>query len=452
MLARIGRRDALAIAVLSLIGVGIPLWLAAAAGVIGLPTLDDWVYMRGAESLFRTGSINMPMHSAAAVGQVVLVQPLLWLSGGSPWAFTAFGLVMALIAVVATYLLARRFVETGSAVLVVLVVVAFPGFGRLEASFMTDMPAYALIMLCLLLGTIWLQGDGGRAMLATSLAAGLLAVSIREFAIAAPVAILTTGWARNRVDERLWLAAVSVAFAAGVAWIFLVAASRPDRVAPGTPDYPLSFLGPAFATLAVVLLPAVALGIGRRMPNLSPQQFIAGLCLVCLVFFLPYGAPVGNVWTSHGIGVDLLLDGLRDPVIGGPAWAMAGQLAMVAAILVAALALSWGQRTLDQTRSLSTAGALVVGIARNRQALLILFLAAYAAELILYTPFGPTLDRYLYPMVPVAAILLLRVACAVHSSRTEPADGSRRPRVACGLGLRHHYQLRRLRCGALACR
>ena len=76
-------------ATLGLAGIGIPLWMAAAAGTIGLPGNDDWIYMRAASSLFRTGNIDMPGHTAASVGQLALVQPLLWLSGGDPCAFTA---------------------------------------------------------------------------------------------------------------------------------------------------------------------------------------------------------------------------------------------------------------------------------------------------------------------------------------------------------------------------
>ena len=162
MLGRVGRRDMFALATLGLAGVGIPLWLSAAAGAIGVPSNDDWVYMRAAGSLFRTGSVDMPGHTAASIGQIVMVQPLLWLSGGSPWGFTAFGLVMALIGVASTYLLARRFVGTGSVVMVVLLVEAFPGFAREAATFMTDVPAFALALLCLLLGTRWLPGEDGR--------------------------------------------------------------------------------------------------------------------------------------------------------------------------------------------------------------------------------------------------------------------------------------------------
>jgi 4-amino-4-deoxy-L-arabinose transferase-like glycosyltransferase len=174
MLGHVGRRDMFALATLGLTGVGIPLWLSAAAGAIGIPSTDDWVYMRAAGGLFRTGSVDMPSHSAASIGQIVMVQPLLWLSGGNPWAFTAFGLVMALIGVASAYLLARRFVGTGSAVMVVLLVEAFPGFAREAATFMTDVPAFALALLCLLLGTRWLQGEGRRVTLVASIGAGIL--------------------------------------------------------------------------------------------------------------------------------------------------------------------------------------------------------------------------------------------------------------------------------------
>jgi hypothetical protein len=150
---RLGRRDAVALAGLGLVAIGIPLWMSAAAGGIGFPSNDDWVYVRGALSLFRTGAIDLPGHTAATVGQLALVQPLLWLTGGAMWVFTAFGLAMGLIAVVSTYLLARRFVGAGSAVFAVAVLLVYPGLARQMATFMTDLPACALSTLCLLLGS-----------------------------------------------------------------------------------------------------------------------------------------------------------------------------------------------------------------------------------------------------------------------------------------------------------
>jgi 4-amino-4-deoxy-L-arabinose transferase-like glycosyltransferase len=405
---RIGRRDVLVLGILGLAGIGIPLWLSAAAGAIGVPSNDDWVYMRAASSLFRAGTIDMPGHNAAAVGQLVMVQPLLWLSGGNPWAFTTFGLVMALIGAASTYLLARRFVRMGSAVLVVLLVLAFPGFVRETASFMTDVPAYALAALCLLLGTRWLQGDGGRVTLVASLGVGLLGVSIREFAIAAPVAILVAAWARSSSEQRVWLAGVSGMLAVGVACVLVVAASTPGHATLVTPGVgQLGRLGPAFATLAAVLLPAAALAMGRRIATFNPRHILIGAGLVCLVAAVPSGPLVGNLWWPNGFGGDFLLSGTRDAVFGASAWGLSGQLALFAGILVTALALRWGQNNLARVSSSSIAVAPAIRIARSREAPLILFLVAYCAELAVFASVGSMFDRYLYPMVPAAAILLL---------------------------------------------
>jgi hypothetical protein len=409
MLGRIGRRDMFALATLGLAGVGIPLWLSVAAGTIGIPSNDDWVYMRAAGSLFRTGTVDMSGHTAASIGQIVMVQPLLWLSGGNPWAFTGFGLVMGLIGVACTYLLARRFVRTGPAALVVLLIEAFPGMARETATFMTDVPAYALAVLCLLLGTRWLQGEGRRVTLVASLGAGLLAVSIREFAIAAPVAILVAALARNRAGERVWLAGASGVLAAGVACVLLVAASTPGRAVPVTPDLGrLVLLGPAIATLAAILLPAVALAMGRRMASFSPRQIILGAGFVCLVVIGPNGPLVGNLWLPNGIAGDALLSGTRNPVISGQAWQLTEQLALFAAVLVAALGFRWGWRNLASVNSPSTATTRAIRIARSRKAPLVLFLLAYSAELVVSTTVGPMFDRYLLLLVPIAAILLLR--------------------------------------------
>ena len=405
----VGRRDMVALATLSLVATGIPLWLSAAAGAIGIPSNDDWVYMRAATSLFRTGTVDMPGHTAAAIGQIALVQPLLWWSGGNAWAFTAFGLVMALIGVVSTYLLARRFVGTGSAVLVVALVVAFPGMARESATFMTDVPSYSLGVLCLLLGTRWLQGDGGPVTFVASLGVGLLAVSIREFAIAAPAAILVAAWARNRADERVWLAGASCVLVAGVAGVLIVAASIPGHVAPGEVDlWRFSLLAPDFITFAAVLLPAAALSMGRRIPTFSPSQILLGAGLVCIGAFLQNGPLLGNIWMSNGVAGDALLSGTRAPVISAPLWTLSGQLASLAAIIVAALALRWGQRYLARAYSLSTAMRCAIQIARSREAPLVLFLVAYAAGLVVVASVSYPFDRYLYPMVPAAAILLLR--------------------------------------------
>ena len=406
----IGPRDIVALMGLGLVAVGIPLWLSAAAGAIGSPSGDDWVYMRGASSLFATGSIAMPGHNAAAFGQLVLVQPLLWLAGGHSWAFTAFGLIMGIIGTAATYLLARRFVSVGSAVLVVLLVAAFPGFARETATFVTDVPAYALGTLCLLLGVRWLHGDGGRLTLIASLGVGLLAVSIREFAVAAPATIVVAGWVRSRAEERFLLAAVSGIFAAGFLAIVLVADAIPGRSLAGAGGLSVPILlGPAFVTLAAAFLPASIMSIGRRMATLSPVHVLAGVGFAAITMVAVPDGPFlwGYLVVASGTAPDAVLSGVRDAVIPARAWVVSQQLALFAAILAAALVLRFVQRHLTRVRSLPGARAALARIARSRGGPLVIFLLVYAGGLAVFGTMNAIYDRYLYPMIPVAAILLL---------------------------------------------
>jgi hypothetical protein len=407
-------RDLVAIVGLVLVAVGIPLALSGAAGAIGLPTNDDWVYMRAANSLFATGRLDMPGHTTAFLGQLVLVQPFMWLAGGQAWAFTAFGLTMTGVGIAATYLLARRYLGIGSAVMVCLLVIVFPGFARSAASFMTDIPTYALIMLCLLVGTGWVEGSSGRARLVASLAIGLLAASIREFALAAPLAVLIAAWARSWRSDRLFLVGVSAILAIGVVGVLSLSAALPGHGGVASVEVGgLVDLGPAFATLAAVLLPATVLYMGRRMEQFTTRQVLVAAALVVFVVFDPDGPLIGNLWTPFGLAGNNILAGVRDPVLPGSAWFLSRQAALFAAILAALVALSWGQRAFGGASSLRGAWAVAMRVVRSREGTLVLFLLGYAAELALFSLLGGLFDRYLWPMVPVAAILLLRRSSAV---------------------------------------
>jgi hypothetical protein len=263
-------------------------------------------------------------------------------------------------------------------------------------------------VLCLLLGTRWLQGDGGRLTLVTSLAVGLVAVSIREFTIAAPVAVLLAAWARNRADERGFLVGASGTLAAGLACVIIVAASIPGRAETSAPDLGNLFLvGPVFVTLAAVLLPTLALAVGPRTATFSPTQILVGAGLACLAVVVPWGVSHGNLWMQNGVAGDLLLRGIRDPLFSPGVWALSRQVATFAAILLVAVAFRWAQRHLERVQSMSGATSLAIRIARRRDGPLILFLVAYAAELVVFSPVW-IYDRYLFPVVPVVAILLLR--------------------------------------------
>ena len=268
-------RDVAVLSALILAGVGASLGLATKAGTVGIPHNDAWVYMLGATGLYQSGFIAMSGHSAASVGQLVMVQPLLQLAGGNPWAFTAFGLGMTAIGIAATYLLARSFLGLGSSLLVALLVIVFPGFEREAAGFMTDIPAFALEMLSLLLGVVWLRSER-RAALAGSLLVGVAAVSIREFAVVAPVAVLVASLARSRPDNRLRLLLVAGVTAVGLGALLLAVRSPAlaGALKIANPSRMIR-VGPALTTLAAAVLPAIVLAVGRRLPRLGGGYLIA---------------------------------------------------------------------------------------------------------------------------------------------------------------------------------
>jgi hypothetical protein len=408
IIERIGRRDLVALSGVVLAAFGIPLALATAARAIGIPSNDDWVYIRAATHLYETGTVEITGHSTAFIGQLLLAQPLLWLSRGDVWAYTAFGLLMSGLALGSTYLLARRFVSIASALFVVLLTLAFPSFVRLSASFMTDVPAFAFAMLCLLLGIRWLDRKGGNSGLAASLIAGLIAVSIREFAVAAPVAVLIAAWVRARPLERRSLILPTVIAAGGVVAVLTASGLASGRGAPSSISFPgMSDLGLAFATLAVVLLPAIALYVASRSRDLTALTILAAAVL-CLALIASGRVILGNLWTPQGFGGDQLLAGHREPLFGDGPWMVTRLLALLAAILATAAVLGWSRRRLVRPTSISVAVTLASRIARSSEAPLVLFLIGYSGELVLYGSVGGLFDRYLIPIVPVAAILLLR--------------------------------------------
>ncbi len=148
------------------------------------------------------------------------------------------------------------------------------------------------------------------------------------------------------------------------------------------------------------------------MAALTARHFIiaAGVILGCVVVAFPHDALAGNLWLEHGIAGDDLLAGSRDAVVGGYAWVLTERLAWFAAILLAALAIRWVEAARAATRSRARLKDLFRERARGTDGPLLLFVVASFAGLVTFALIGSILDRYLFPLVPVAAILLLRGA------------------------------------------
>ena len=133
------------------------------------------------------------------------------------------------------------------------------------------------------------------------------------------------------------------------------------------------------------------------------------MAVVGLAFVVPTSGPlIGNIWTAGGPAGSSVLGGTRQAVIGGLTWSASKSLAVLAGILAAGLVLSWAHGRPRATRSAAVLWARTLEIARRPTAVLPLFLIAYGAALAYWASRLSVFDRYLYPMVPPAAILLLR--------------------------------------------
>ena len=97
---------------------------------------------------------------------------------------------------------------------------------------MTDVPAYAAEMLCLAVGAVAVgrtAGEPPSAWLVASLVVGLWAFSIREFAFAAPAAVLIAAMASDPLEPRRRYLFGFDALLAACALIYLVAHGLPGQ-------------------------------------------------------------------------------------------------------------------------------------------------------------------------------------------------------------------------------
>jgi hypothetical protein len=189
-----------------LLGVLVPVALAVATGSLSIPHNDAWSYSRIAQTFGLTGRIELlGWNRSALFGQFMVLGPLArWLV-----AQHLFVALLGVVTLAAVYDLVVSSIGRALAAFAVLVVAIWPGFGLLATSFMPDVPAMAAMMLCLAVGRRALL-RGSTSLLAVSVAFGLWGFTIREQALAAPVAVLllTAVRARRSRRKRDWIVLV----------------------------------------------------------------------------------------------------------------------------------------------------------------------------------------------------------------------------------------------------
>jgi Dolichyl-phosphate-mannose-protein mannosyltransferase len=411
------RADRLNLLGILALAIGLPAILGVLSGAIDVPHNDDFDYRRVALTLWSSGTLDMRGYSVMAlVGQVLFVQPFLWLSGGAPWAFAVATAALAVAGLAGAYLLVRRILDPAPSAIAVLAAVVAPGFLVNTTTFMTDVPAFGATFACLALGSVAIESTGRISwrLLVAALVVGLFGVSIRETVIAAPLAVLVVaGAADSRGPRRIIVAAAVVL--AGAAAIHWLAGAIPGQAQPRfDPAAGLLRLRAAYATLALFLGPALIGSIAWWRSRWRVTDVLPGLVIGLILEWGPLVTLartgqlsvtlIGNLFTRDGPAGSGGLLGARPPIYSAEVWTVVQIAAFVASILLPGVVAGIVGATL---RHGGVSRARVRGWSRSPVGLLVVFVVFTAVGLGLYGYAFTMFDRYLWPLVLAGSALLL---------------------------------------------
>jgi 4-amino-4-deoxy-L-arabinose transferase-like glycosyltransferase len=419
---------------LLLLGVGLPLVVGAVAGSLEIPRNDDWSYRRIALELARTGRLALDGASQTMiVGQIVVTQPFLWLSGLQPWGFTAAGIVFAVGAMVAAYVMARQVLPPRVAIIPVLLLAVFPGYLAYATSYMSDVPAAAAGFACLGLGAIALaRRPVPTGWLLAAVAVGVFALSIRDFAVAAPASVVLAAICAEPRRRRNWL--IAIATAASCAGLYLwrsTLSGQLGEVAPHSAALASVLLAPG--NVAFVLAPAAIIAAARWHQHWRRFDVIVGAEIgLAIVGFRAIQ------WLQTGSMPKVFIDNLmaqwgspqRGYMVGGrpllfpdPVWV--GISVLVLAAIVVTFGIGAGIAGVHLRRWGGSVAGLMTRIG-SPQGVLFLFTLGTVAGFSLYALRYAFFDRYLWPITPPLATLLLYVPSNVEVRSRALASRGRR--------------------------
>lgn len=410
------RQDWWFVAGLLLLAVVLPVVVGAIAGSLEIPRNDDWSYRRIAIDLAQTGRFALDgISETMAVGQILFVQPFLRVSGLQPWAFTAAGVVFATGGILGAYALARRVLPAREAAVAAGLLAIFPGYLAYATSFMSDVPALAAEFLCLALGAVAVRRPGVRfGWLLVAAATGILAFSVREFAVAALASVMLAAICAEPRRARHWALAVGVA--ASCVGIHIWRSTLPGQLGPVGPGFgSIDRAILALTTVAFVVSPAALVGAIRWRAHLRRSDVLLGLGIgaalvaVRLLRWFRDGAmpPMinDNLASQYGAPGGYL-DGNRPELFSDAVWVLVNVMALAAAVIVLGLGTGIAgahiRRCERSIRALTRRLGSPLGIVA-------LFCLAVAGGLLLFSFSRPVFDRYFWPLVPPIAVLFLYV-------------------------------------------
>lgn len=434
---RSDRLGLIALVLIGVVGLALPLLAAHSYGALGIPRGDDWSYL---ETLFRFahhGTLDgNSWVSMTLVGQLVVAVPVVRIFGNSitavqiTVALAGFGGLLVIMA------LGRRLVGTVGSAVIVIALASSPFWGPLTVSYMTDMPGFAATVAALAMARRAFASDRiSRPLLAASLATGVFAFSIRQYAIVAVVMIgVTAIWSsadpKDRRSRGSLTAMLGLALFACVAiyvgWSQIPHLKTYVPVLPNGHSISVTVIkgGGFFRLVGLVLLPVVVLAdpvvIVRRAWRTSKVATLViasglGVVLAALSVRVPGQQFVGNYVDANGaLSSDALL-GRRPDLFPAGVYPLLVMIAMASALVIALSVVPPTAQLIVRARRRDFAvnDRTITCLTLTVGGYLLAYMFAMLTGVSVY-------DRYALPMIPLIGILLLHGADASGG----PAPGS----------------------------
>ncbi|MCG8589530.1 MAG: glycosyltransferase family 39 protein [Proteobacteria bacterium] len=391
--------------VLSALSLG---WLALLAfvGLSGeFPISDDWAYARATQTFLETGQIERAPWIKAPVVTNVAIGALF--AGAFGFSFETLRIANAFLGwlgLVACYGLCRELGATRPASAIGTATLGLnPLYLLLSCSFMSDIAFVVFTTLALWCGARGLSDRVPRAgwWLAGGLGLGVVAILSRQVGLAIPLG-LGAAWLVGRLRDPRSLAAVAVALGIGALWLWLAPSGAPGVLDLGTflrrmvggPDafgFALrnAVIIPLY--LGLFLVPVVCWAPSERL--LAAVALAGGVVLVAAL-------------EGFGLRMPLAADSLNDFYLGRVSLDGSETLPRApAALWWAASVVGFGLGALIAVRVVLELWQRRLQLAAARPRLALMgFTAVYLAVFLVKWPF---FERYLLPVMPVLAALLL---------------------------------------------
>jgi len=413
------------------VGGVVPVVVARHFGALGVPTNDDWSYALSAFHFGDSGNLNGNNWAAMSlVGQLVLALPVVRLFGHSIVALHVEVVIIGVVGLLAVFDLAKHVISPNKALFVALMVAVGPMWASLSVSFMTDVPAFSLAMVSLALGARGVRRDGiDSKFFWPSMAVGLVAFTVREYALVAPLAVVLSAMLVERRSRPALVRMVATLFGVLVlAGVFLMWRGSLPGFQSLTPLRPhLSSIrataseGLQSAVLVGLLVtPAIVLAGPWRLLTRSwhrAPRATAGVVIITTVALIAENAtrvshgfigPGDYVLPSGSFGT-ALIPGTRSDLLPVGILAALAIVGLIAAVVlcvacvppVADFWVRFRMRNIGATKSIVP---VILALATCG------YIAAIVLPLVAELNFW---DRYILPLLPIVGILVLFASAGV---------------------------------------